>query len=172
MKLISSGQERCPLTPSPALCGGGWGGGTPRGLPTCSQKPLATANVAFPHPNPPPQRAGEGARHRKRRYDSNFKIAELADTRQRFVDTGSRSRGRKRPSFALDRPPSPIRGRGECRVPNAPAAWCALGVVKYAHQYSQRRHRKHPAFPTQWFYDLYALSSGTGLFCPRHLRDA
>ena len=37
----------------------------------------------------------------------------------------SRSRGALRPSlarhlFALDK-----RGRGECRVPNAPAAWCA-----------------------------------------------
>ena len=47
----------------------------------------------------------------------------------------------------------------------------ARGVVKYAHQYSQRRHRKHPAFPTQWFYGLYVISPGTGLFCPRHLAD-
>src|SRR5450755_1620198 len=47
---------------------------------------------------------------------------------------------------------------------------CA-GVVKYAHQYSQRRHRKHPAFPTQWFYGLYVISPGIGLFCPRHLAD-
>jgi hypothetical protein len=49
-------------------------------------------------------------------------------------------------SFALQR-----RGRREGRVPNAPAASCALGVVKYAHEYSQRRHRDHPAFPAQWF---------------------
>jgi hypothetical protein len=58
------------------------------------------------------------------------------------------------------------RGRGECRVPNAPAAWCALGVVKYAHQYSQRRHRIHPAFPTQWFYGLYVISPVTSSFLP------
>jgi hypothetical protein len=46
---------------------------------------------------------------------------------------------------------------------------CA-GVVEYAHEYSQRRHRKHPAFPTQWFYGLYVISPGTGLSCPRHSR--
>ena len=28
----------------------------------------------------------------------------------------------------------------------------------------------HPAFPAQWFYGLYVISPGTGLFCPRHLR--
>ena len=43
-----------------------------------------------------------------------------------FASTASRSRGLVRPSFALNLPPSPIRGRGECRVPNAPAASCAL----------------------------------------------
>jgi hypothetical protein len=69
--------------------------------------------------------------------------------------------------------PCSRRGRGECRVPNAPAAWCALGVVKYAHQYSQRRHRKHPAFPrANGFTTYFALSPGTGLSCPRHRRDA
>ena len=46
-------------------CGGGWGGGATRGLPTFPpphppkhrrrRKPLATAYAAFPHPNPPPQ---------------------------------------------------------------------------------------------------------------------
>jgi hypothetical protein len=47
---------------------------------------------------------------------------------------------------------------------------CAL-VLEYAHEYSQRRHRKHPAFPTQWFYGLYVISPGTGLSCPRRPRD-
>ena len=36
---------------------------------------------------------------------------------------------------------------------------CAYGV-KYAHEYSQRRHRKHPAFPTQWFYGLLRALPG------------
>src|SRR3984957_18462723 len=72
--------------------------------------------------------------------------------------------------FCQAMPPNEIRGRGECRVPNAPAASCALWGSEYAHEYSQRRHRKHPAFPTQWFYGLYVISPGTGLFCPRHFR--
>src|ERR1700726_3871513 len=41
-------------------------------------------------------------------------------------------------------------GAGNAGCPMHPqpgARW----VVKYAHQYSQRRHRNHPAFPTQWF---------------------
>src|SRR6266567_6701913 len=42
---------------------------------------------------------------------------------------------------------------------------CAIGS-KYAHQYSQRRHRIHPAFPTQWFYGLYVISPVTSSFLP------
>src|SRR5450631_3173146 len=37
-------------------------------------------------------------------------------------------------------------------------------VVKYAHQYSQRRHRKHPAFPTQWFYGFLRALPGDHRF--------
>jgi hypothetical protein len=33
------------------------------------------------------------------------------------------------PELCQKSQPSNHRGRGECRVPNAPAAWCALGVV-------------------------------------------
>jgi len=88
----------------------------------------------------------------------------MADTRSCFADESSRSRGRKCPSFALQVPPSPIRGRGECRVPNAPAAWCAHIGSEYAHQYSQRRHRKHPAFPTQWFYGFLRALPGDHRF--------
>jgi hypothetical protein len=94
---------------------------------------------------------------------------------QRRLQTNtSRSRGAIRArAWPEISSPCSRRGRGECRVPNAPAAWCALGVVKYAHQYSQRRHRKHPAFPrANGFTTYFALSPGTGLFCPRHRRDA
>ena len=43
------------------------------------------------------------------------------------------------------------------RARGMPGAQCTrslvrAGVVKHAHEYSQRRHRKHPAFPTRWFY--------------------
>jgi hypothetical protein len=63
---------------------------------------------------------------------------------------------------------------GKQRARGMPGAQCTrslvcAGVVEYAHEYSQRRHRKHPAFPTQWFYGLYVISPGTGLSCPRHL---
>jgi hypothetical protein len=42
------------------------------------------------------------------------------------------------------------------RARGMPGAQCTRSLVcaggsKYAHQYSQRRHRIHPAFPTQWF---------------------
>jgi len=60
-------------------------------------------------------------------------------------------RGALRRSYARNLSPFETRGRGECRVPNAPAAWCAHIGSEYARQYSQRRHRKHPAFPTRWF---------------------
>jgi hypothetical protein len=46
------------------------------------------------------------------------------------ADTASRSRGRIRPSFILNIPPSFIRGRRECRAPDAPAAACAKVVVE------------------------------------------
>jgi hypothetical protein len=42
---------------------------------------------------------------------------------------------------------------------------CAIGS-RYAHQYSQRRHRKHPAFPTRWFYVLYVISPVTSSLLP------
>jgi hypothetical protein len=41
------------------------------------------------------------------------------------------------------------RGRGECRVPSAPAASCAKWVVQTAHEYSQRSHRKSPGIPAR-----------------------
>jgi hypothetical protein len=56
----------------------------------------------------------------------------------------------------------PIRGRGEYRMPDAPAASCALIGSKYAHEYSQRVHRNHPAFPAQWFTAYNVLSPVIG----------
>jgi hypothetical protein len=79
MKLVSSGHERCSLTPSPALRGGGacpgldpgWGGGATRGLPTCLPKPLAKADAAFPHPNPP-EKVGEKTLWNQREQEAHF----------------------------------------------------------------------------------------------------
>ena len=42
-----------------------------------------------------------------------------------------------------------VEGARECRVPSAPAASCALVVVKNAHEYSQRSHRKSPGIPAR-----------------------
>ncbi len=47
---------------------------------------------------------------------------------QTTANTPSRSRGLIHPSFAIYFPPSPIRGRRECRAPDAPAASCALCI--------------------------------------------
>jgi hypothetical protein len=48
-----------------------------------------------------------------------------------------------------------------------PGARCARSLVcawggKYAHEYSQRWHRKHPAFPAQWFTAYTVLSPVIG----------
>jgi hypothetical protein len=45
---------------------------------------------------------------------------------------------------------------------------CAL-VLEYAHEYSQLRHRKHPAFPTRWCYGLYR-ALGDRAFLPPSFR--
>jgi hypothetical protein len=52
-------------------------------------------------------------------YGSRFQAAS-------FANTASRSRRRFCARFGLIVRPSKTRGRGECRVPNAPAASCAL----------------------------------------------
>jgi hypothetical protein len=68
--------------------------------------------------------------------------------------------------FAL---PSAQRGRGERRMPAAPAASCALCIGRK--HTSIRVHRNHPAFPHAMVLTAYVeLSPVTGLFCHRRLR--
>jgi hypothetical protein len=58
MKPIISGYGHWPLTPSPALLGGGWGGGAASaGLVACAAAISDRWIFArsFPHPSPPPQ---------------------------------------------------------------------------------------------------------------------
>jgi len=65
--------------------------------------------------------------------------------------------------------PSAQRGRGERRVPVAPAGSCALGIGKK--HTSERVHRNHPAFPHAMVLTVsFVLSPVTGLFCHRHQR--
>src|SRR6202790_104133 len=99
--------------------------------------------------------------------DSGLALTRAAEGRS---DTTSHSRGATRPSCAyLFRP---FRGRGECRVPSAPAASCAKWVVQDAHEYSQRSHRKSPGIPARnGFTAYFVLSPAIGLSCHRRLAD-
>jgi hypothetical protein len=84
----------------------------------------------------------------------------------RFVaNTVSRSRRAFRASFAINLPPSPIRGRGERRAPLAPAALCALCIG--------RKHTSNNEYPgitrrsrTQWFYGLLRALPGDRALLP------
>jgi hypothetical protein len=85
--------------------------------------------------------------------------------------TTSRSRGVLRPSFAIKFPPSPNRGRRECRAPDAPDSRVCEGSKQRAHALV-RSHRNHPAFPTQWFYGLCRTLPGDRAFLsPSPLRS-
>ena len=78
------------------------------------------------------------------------------------------SRGASRPSFEKTSAP---KGRGECRVPDAPAASCAYGgsggmrTSIHSEPPETTRHSR-----TQWLYGLYALSPVIALNCHRRLR--
>src|ERR1700682_5038321 len=81
--------------------------------------------------------------------------------------TTSSSR-REAPEALMNLPPN--RGRGECRVPAAPAASCALVVVERTRVTTSTPER--PAFPHAMVLTAYVvLSPVTGLFCHRHLAD-
>src|ERR1700716_3441053 len=63
----------------------------------------------------------------------------------------------------------PLRGRGERRMPVAPAASCALCIGKK--HTSKRVHRNHPTFPHAMVLTAsFVLSPVTGLFCHRRQR--
>src|SRR6202035_3697112 len=68
------------------------------------------------------------------------------------------------PEFCLNFPPSPNRGRRECRAPDAPRGLVCNVVVRRTRAY--RSHRNHPAFPTQWFYGLWRALPGAPAFWP------
>jgi hypothetical protein len=131
---------------------------------------------------PPPRSGGEGSRVGG--GAANATVSEFADRPPtpdpsppradarggRGEDTPSHSRGVKRPSDAKNFRPL-FRGRRECRAPGAPAAARAKVESKKAHALV-RSHRKHPAFPAQWFYDLFrALPGDRALLPPSLLRS-
>jgi hypothetical protein len=64
----------------------------------------------------------------------------------------------------------PKRGRGECRVPTAPAASCALCIGR-THT-SNNEYTGTPGIPARnGFTAYFVLSPVTGLFCHRRLRN-
>jgi hypothetical protein len=80
-------------------------------------------------------------------------------------DIRSQPRDAMRPSCARKHSPPPERAQG------MPGAWCARrraceGRKQKAHALV-RSHRKHPAFPAQWFTTYFVLSPVIGLFCHR-----
>src|SRR6202040_579092 len=68
-------------------------------------------------------------------------LAPLAESPNSFTDAASRSRRAFRASFAVDVPPSQIRGRREYRVHAAPAVSCAK-VHKKTHTSIQVQRRQ------------------------------
>ena len=85
--------------------------------------------------------------------------------------TASRSRGAFRPSFALHVPPSPNRGRRECRAPDAPDSRACDGRTQNAHALV-RSHRKSPGIPRAMVLTVsFALSLATGLSCHHRPRS-
>ena len=90
--------------------------------------------------------------------------------KQPIPDTPPQSRGAMRPSGAWYFPPD--RGRGECRVPVAPAASCAMcskhtSVVTTVAP-ENTRHSRTRMVLTAYF----ALSPVTGISCHRHRLEA
>jgi hypothetical protein len=61
------------------------------------------------------------------------------------------------------------------RAQGMPGAWCARSRVcngrKVKAHALVRSHRKHPAFPAQWFYGFLRALPGDRLFCHRHPRS-
>ena len=76
-----------------------------------------------------------------------------------------RSRGAKRPSFALALPSRDGRARG---MPGAGRTHGPPAEKKQAAVTTGQP--RHPGIPRAMVYGLYVLSPGTGLVCPRHRR--
>jgi len=78
------------------------------------------------------------------------------------------SRGAFRPSFAMLVPPSPNRGRRECRAPGAPAAARVVVVNTRVSHHGHTGNARHS--PRDGFTAYFVLSPVIGLFCHRRLR--
>src|ERR1700733_9162824 len=86
-------------------------------------------------------------------------------------DIGPHSRRAFSREFCQDVSPSSIRGRGECRMPDAPAASCAHGVTSMHTSIHSEPPETHRHSRTQWFYGLYRALPGDRLSCHRRLAE-
>jgi hypothetical protein len=87
------------------------------------------------------------------------------------ADMTLRSRGRRCPSFASESLPSPVRGRRECRAPDAPDTACAMVVVERT-RVSQVTPES-PGIPRAMVLTVsFALSLATGLSCHHRPQEA
>jgi hypothetical protein len=91
--------------------------------------------------------------------DRGFNTSNRADQTQLRVLAAYSARGLLR-SFC----PHQTEGAGNAGCPMHPQPCVRYGGSEYAHRYSQRRHRKHPAFPTQWFYGFLRALPGDHRF--------
>src|SRR6202045_4583864 len=97
---------------------------------------------------------------------SVFRVHTNLDFKQQppFADAASRSRRMCCARFGLLVSPSAIRGRRECRMPDAPESRVCRG--------SGRTHTRNqvtpesPGIPRAMVYDLYVLSPVIGLLTP------
>jgi len=99
-------------------------------------------------------------RFRGRRQLKMCGVRATKDTPERHA---SILRGVVRPRFCRTLSPFIEEGAGNAGCPMHPQPHARYGVVEYAHEYSQRKHRKHPASPTQWFYGLLRALPGDQL---------
>ena len=111
-----------------------------------------------------------GFRRLRARLGSYFVRTNFTlQTGESLADKPSRSRSALRPSFALNFPPSPIRGSRECRVRAAPAVSCASLHKECAHEHTGSaeaiRHSLRNGFTAYG-----ALSPATNSSCHRHRR--
>ena len=86
-------------------------------------------------------------------------------------DIGPRSRRAFSREFCQDVSPSSIRGRGECRMPDAPAASCAHGVTSM-HTSIHSEPPESPDIPARnGFNSLFRALPGDRLSCHRRLAE-
>src|SRR6202171_3265307 len=94
-------------------------------------------------------------------------VASSPQRRQTQIHIRLRARGATRPSCTFIF--RPLGGRGECRVPVAPAASCALVLVERTRVTTSTP--ESPDIPARNGFTAYVvLSPVTGLFCHRRLR--